>query len=268
MQAPGISDRVRRQIHLRGLRLSMLLTGFALGGLLDGIVLHQILQWHHLLSAVKAPGLQDLRIQILADGVFHLAMYIALIGAVITALRERRLLANVDVRWLIGICLVGFGCWHVFDAVVDHWIFKIHHIKTDSANPIAWDIGWFVALGVVPMILGQILAHVSLGSSGDGSSGASTALGLLFLGAVGVNSLAAIGSVTEHDGLLIALPGATTADVLKTVARLNASIVWVDRSGAVWRVSRRDDTPMAQTAIEEGGVLVMIGHVGPGGCAI
>src|ERR1700712_765104 len=187
MQAPGISDRVRRQIHLRGLRLSMLLTGFALGGLLDGIVLHQILQWHHLLSAVKAPGLQDLRIQILADGVFHLAMYIALIGAVITALRERRLLANIDVWWLIGICLVGFGCWHVFDAVVDHWIFKIHHIKTDSANPIAWDIGWFVALGVVPMILGQILAHVSLGSSGDGSSEASTALGLFLLGAVGVN---------------------------------------------------------------------------------
>src|SRR5687768_8252330 len=31
--------------------------GFALGGFFDGILLHQILQWHHLLSLV--PGIDD-----------------------------------------------------------------------------------------------------------------------------------------------------------------------------------------------------------------
>ena len=47
--------------------------GFALGGFFDGILLHQILQWHHLLSLV--PGLEDIRLQILWDGYFHALMY-------------------------------------------------------------------------------------------------------------------------------------------------------------------------------------------------
>jgi len=256
------------RLQLKGLRTSILLAGFALGGLLDGIVLHQILQWHHLLSAIKAPALLDLRTQILADGVFHLAMYIALAGAIATAIRERRLLGKIDVRWVVGIWLIGFGCWHVFDAVVDHWILKIHHIKADSANPLAWDIGWFMTFGLVPLILGQILARVSRGSSGGGNAGASTALGLFLLAVAAASPPVASGPASERDGLLVALPGATTADVFKTIARLNADIVWVDRSGTVWRVSRRDNTPMAQTEVGEGGVLVMIGHVGPAGCAI
>ncbi|PZN29727.1 MAG: DUF2243 domain-containing protein, partial [Proteobacteria bacterium] len=57
------------------------LLGFALGGFFDGILLHQILQWHHLLLGVDAEPLQDIRVQILADGLFHLLMYgIALVG--------------------------------------------------------------------------------------------------------------------------------------------------------------------------------------------
>ncbi len=50
------------------------LLGLALGGFFDGILLHQILQWHHLLSLV--PGIDDMRLQILWDGYFHLLMYV------------------------------------------------------------------------------------------------------------------------------------------------------------------------------------------------
>ena len=35
--------------------------GFALGGFIDGILLHQVLQWHHLLSLVEGEGLRDIR---------------------------------------------------------------------------------------------------------------------------------------------------------------------------------------------------------------
>jgi uncharacterized membrane protein len=52
----------------------------AIGGFFDGILLHQVLQWHHFLSGVADPRVQDIRVQILADGLFHVAMYI--IGAV------------------------------------------------------------------------------------------------------------------------------------------------------------------------------------------
>ena len=50
--------------------------GLGLGGFIDGIVLHQILQWHHLLTdtgdhpMTPVAGLED---NSLADGFFHLA---------------------------------------------------------------------------------------------------------------------------------------------------------------------------------------------------
>jgi uncharacterized membrane protein len=81
---------------------------------LDGILLHQILQWHHLLSAVNAPQFMDLRVQVLADGVFHALMYVALLAAVALAIRKRRTLAMSKARWLAGFCLIGFGLWHIF----------------------------------------------------------------------------------------------------------------------------------------------------------
>ena len=43
-------------IDARALRWPGWLLGFALGGFADGILFHQVLQWHHLLSGVDRPG--------------------------------------------------------------------------------------------------------------------------------------------------------------------------------------------------------------------
>nr|WP_314623119.1 DUF2243 domain-containing protein [uncultured Noviherbaspirillum sp.] len=48
----------------RRLRWAGDLIGIALGGFFDGILLHQVLQWHHLLSLVDSPVLRDIRAQI------------------------------------------------------------------------------------------------------------------------------------------------------------------------------------------------------------
>jgi uncharacterized membrane protein len=50
--------------------------GFAFGAFFDGILLHQVLQWHHLLSLVQGDLYRDIRVQILADGLFHAAAYL------------------------------------------------------------------------------------------------------------------------------------------------------------------------------------------------
>ena len=50
--------------------------GFAFGAFFDGILLHQVLQWHHLLSLVQGDLYRDIRMQILADGLFHAAAYL------------------------------------------------------------------------------------------------------------------------------------------------------------------------------------------------
>ncbi len=64
-----------------GLRLPGLLLGVGMGGFVDGILLHQVLQWHHMLSGTDddrigvrfydprtVPGL---RMNTVWDGFFH-----------------------------------------------------------------------------------------------------------------------------------------------------------------------------------------------------
>lgn len=128
--------------------------GFALGGFFDGILLHQILQWHHLLSLV--PGIGDLRAQVMWDGYFHALMYVlAALGLWMCWRASRR--APIPGRGLAGALLVGFGGWHVVDTFLSHWILGIHRIRLDSAYPLAWDLLWLAVFGVLPVAMGLAL---------------------------------------------------------------------------------------------------------------
>jgi uncharacterized membrane protein len=50
-----------------------LVLGLGMGGFIDGIVLHQIAQWHNMGSAVVSPLTMDaMRQNMLWDGEFHL----------------------------------------------------------------------------------------------------------------------------------------------------------------------------------------------------
>ncbi|MDB5683625.1 MAG: hypothetical protein JWM75_1323, partial [Sphingomonas bacterium] len=49
--------------------------GLALRGFFDGILLNLVLHWHHLLSLVPGDTFRDLRVQVYADGLFHVAVY-------------------------------------------------------------------------------------------------------------------------------------------------------------------------------------------------
>ena len=68
-----------------GRRPSPVLPGFVLGvgfgGFLDGLLYHQILQWHHLLSSegcCSMRSLSGLEYNTVADGLFHLLTWVLL----------------------------------------------------------------------------------------------------------------------------------------------------------------------------------------------
>ena len=52
--------------------------GLGLGGFFDGIVFHQILQWHHMATSAGYPPdtIENLEFNTLLDGLFHAATYI------------------------------------------------------------------------------------------------------------------------------------------------------------------------------------------------
>ncbi len=172
--------------------------GFALGGFFDGILLHQVLQWHHFFSLVPGETWRDLRNLIVMDGVYHVAVYaIAALGLWLLWRARAGLSGDGADRRLLGAAALGFGVWQVVDVVVFHWVIGIHRIRVDVAHPLAWDVGWLVVVGGPLLLLGWWLLR-SGGSGGSGGSGrrgvaAAAALALAVIGSAPLAALPAPG---------------------------------------------------------------------------
>ena len=126
-----------------------ILFGLGLGGFFDGIVLHQILQWHHMLSSAGYPpdSVHNLKVNTLWDGLFHASTYLfVLAGLVILWRAARRPHLLWSGKMLTGTVLMGFGIFNLVEGIVDHQLLGIHHVnETVPVDQwIYWDIGFLV----------------------------------------------------------------------------------------------------------------------------
>ena len=213
--------------------------GFALGGFFDGIMLHQVLQWHHFLSLVPGEALRDIRAQILADGMFHVAVYaIAALGLWLLW-RARGGLGTADGRRLLGATLLGFGAWQVVDVVGFHWVVGIHRIRVDVPDPLLWDLGWLAVVGLPPLLAGLWLRRAAAGGpSPDGGGGghgraAAVLLALAVLGAAPLASLPPAGATTA---VVLFRSGVGLEGAFAAVAAADGRVVWADASGELLTV--------------------------------
>ena len=137
-----------------------LLYGLGLGGFVDGIVLHQLLQWHHLVSDVGAypvTTVAGLEVNTMADGFFHVATWLLVVGASIVTLaqwRQGRLAPSWSFH--LGGVLAGWGVFNVVEGLVDHQLLGVHHVRDDLGGPLSWDLG-FLALGALLVVVGGLL---------------------------------------------------------------------------------------------------------------
>ncbi|RWN81820.1 MAG: DUF2243 domain-containing protein, partial [Mesorhizobium sp.] len=58
-----------------------------------------------------------------------------------------------------------------------HWLLGLHRIKMNSDMPLAWDIGWLVIFGIVPLLLALVLPNRD--GPARGASAALTSIVLL-----------------------------------------------------------------------------------------
>ncbi len=141
-------------------KASGLLYGVGFGGFVDGIVLHQILQWHHMVSHVQEyppSTVAGLEVNVLADGLFHVVTWLFLLAASITTLsawRAGRLAPSWSFHF--GLVLAGWGLFNVVEGTVNHQILGVHHVRDDLGAPLGWDLG-FLAFGVLLVALGSVL---------------------------------------------------------------------------------------------------------------
>lgn len=136
-----------------------ILLGTGLGGFLDGILLHQLLQWHNMLSSVRPPtDLVEMKYNMFWDGLFHAFTWtMAALGVWRLWVAGQRLDVPWSSRTFLGSLILGWGLFNFIEGVIDHLILGIHHVHPGEAQ-LAWDIG-FLAFGLAQLVAGGLLIH-------------------------------------------------------------------------------------------------------------
>lgn len=237
------------------------LLGFSLGGFFDGIVLHQILQWHHVLSAVRADAWATVEAQILADGLFHAAMYlIGLLGLYLLVSRHGSVYAQRTWGTFLPMFLVGFGVWHAVDAVLMHWLLGLHRVRMDVPEPLWWDLGWLAVFGGLPLLLAHFMwrRRQYRGFAGSALTG--------WVVALTVGAGVAAGWPRASDTATVILrPDISAAQWLQALPAHDARIVGSDPRQRVWVVKLAPQA--SRHALYRHGALLVSGTMLPAGCA-
>ena len=147
------------------------LLGLGLGGFFDGILLHQVLQWHHMLTSAGYPAdtVENLRFNTLMDGLFHTLTYIFVaVGLSILWRRAHRKHLWWSGRMLAGTMLMGFGIFNLVEGIIDHHLFGIHHVNETVPRDqwIFWDVG-FLVWGAVMLVVGWYMLRTGERSPGE-----------------------------------------------------------------------------------------------------
>lgn len=153
------SETINRRIPLiaAGVFLGAGLTGFV-----DGILLHQILQWHHMLSNVRSSPttVSNIDLNMLWDGLFHAFDWLLTVIGVALLWRAG---GRDEVPWssqtFFGSLLIGSGLFNLVEGLIDHQILGIHHVKP-GPNQLTWDLG-FLLFGAFLVIFGWIMLQNS-----------------------------------------------------------------------------------------------------------
>ena len=138
-----------------------ILLGSGMGGFVDGIVLHQLLQWHNLLSSVRPPrDLIDLKYNMVWDGVFHALTWLMVAAGILRLWRAGN---RADVPWsgrtFVGALVLGWGLFNTIEGLLDHQLLGLHHVHP-GRNELAWDLA-FLLFGFAQIVAGAMLIRAA-----------------------------------------------------------------------------------------------------------
>ena len=150
-----------RRLNRQPLIVAGILLGLGQAGFFDGIVFHQLLQWHHMFTNVESSNtVSGLELNTLGDGLFHLVDWLlTLSGLVVLWLAIKRNDVDLSTYVFIGAFCIGAGMFNITEGILSHHIFQIHHVKP-GAHQLAWDLS-FIGAGIVSAIIGGIILNRS-----------------------------------------------------------------------------------------------------------
>jgi len=132
--------------------------GMGIGGFIDGIVMHQILQWHGMLSNIIPPDTVNSKsLNMFWDGIFHVfTLTMVIIGILLLKNLIRRNISGSS-RVLTGGILAGWGIFNLVEGTINHHILKIHNVR-EVQDPDPWNFG-FLVISAFMVIIGLLIAR-------------------------------------------------------------------------------------------------------------
>jgi uncharacterized membrane protein len=144
-------------VNRRPLISAGMFLGIGMGGFFDGILAHQILQIHNMLSArIPVTNLVNAETNMFWDGLFHAFTWITTaIGLYLLFQAGTRR----DVPWsgktLLGGMFFGWGLFNLVEGVIDHHLLEVHHV-VERLGLSLFDTA-FLLSGILLMVLGMFL---------------------------------------------------------------------------------------------------------------
>jgi uncharacterized membrane protein len=135
-----------------------ILIGIGMGGFVDGIVLHQIAQWHHMLSNILPPHtMDDMRVNMTWDGLFHtLTWVVTLVGILLLRSAASARAAIPSLQAFTGQLVLGWGVFNLVEGVIDHQILRIHNVR-EVPNYMVYNLTFLALGGVLFILIGWLL---------------------------------------------------------------------------------------------------------------
>jgi uncharacterized membrane protein len=132
--------------------VAAMILGIGLGGFADGIIFHQVLQTHEMLSNKIPPtDYTGKSVNMFWDGIFHFFCLLVVLAGIILMWR---LLSRNDINRSGKLFTAGlFGGWGIFnivEGIIDHHVLKLHNVIEYATNP---DIGNYIFLGISCILL-------------------------------------------------------------------------------------------------------------------
>lgn len=132
--------------------------GIGLGGFVDGIFLHQILQWHEMLSNKIPPvTLLNKSVNMFWDGIFHAFCLVVVLVGIVLLLKlffRKDILITKTTFW--GSLVLGWGLFNLIEGIIDHQILKLHNVREITANVSWWNYG-FLIFAIVLIVAGSFV---------------------------------------------------------------------------------------------------------------
>lgn len=137
---------------------SAMILGIGIGGFIDGIVLHQILQWHEMLSNKFPPDtLIQKSMNMFWDGIFHLFTLLStMVGIYLLWRLLKKTNINTSGYLLSGGMLAGWGLFNLIEGIINHQILQMHNVREITANKDLWNYG-FLLFGVALLLIGWLI---------------------------------------------------------------------------------------------------------------